>query len=269
MKKIMYLVFLTSICATSQIDIKNFRVTANSAATYTFSDRFDFRFDIKGTYDQLDLFMYYGSENSNNLIGLIYWNRDRDNPLSFPSYTEKNTWFNVSHRFSGRTITIPGKKFILVIKYNGQEKRLTYQAALPDFDNDGIPDIYDNCRFVFNPSQSDVDYNGIGDACEQPDSDRDGINDFRDNCPWVYNPFQIDSDGDGIGNACDFNRSGGDLTMSKNLGASHTVEIYTIDGSLFTRQKVDNTQKEKDLINSLPKGFYIIKNGDKTYKIVK
>jgi rhodanese-related sulfurtransferase len=37
------------------------------------------------------------------------------------------------------------------------------------------------------------------------DSDSDGINDDLDNCPNNYNPSQTDSDNDGIGNACDPN----------------------------------------------------------------
>lgn len=37
------------------------------------------------------------------------------------------------------------------------------------------------------------------------DSDGDGVNDDLDNCPNNFNPSQTDSDGDGAGNACDPN----------------------------------------------------------------
>jgi hypothetical protein len=47
----------------------------------------------------------------------------------------------------------------------------------------------DNCPLHDNPSQSDVDNDGIGDDC--------------DNCPAVFNPVQIDSDGNGTGDACE------------------------------------------------------------------
>jgi hypothetical protein len=36
----------------------------------------------------------------------------------------------------------------------------------PDRDRDGIPDFQDNCPDVPNPDQTDIDQNGIGDACQ-------------------------------------------------------------------------------------------------------
>ncbi len=75
-------------------------------------------------------------------------------------------------------------------------------AALKDTDRDGIPDIYDNCPYVYNPDQADMDGDGVGDACD-PDIDGDGIPNEEDNCPYVYNPDQADMDGDGVGDACD------------------------------------------------------------------
>jgi hypothetical protein len=45
---------------------------------------------------------------------------------------------------------------------------------LNDLDNDGVPDILDNCVNVFNPNQIDSDGDGFGDACD-PDFDNDLI----------------------------------------------------------------------------------------------
>jgi hypothetical protein len=38
----------------------------------------------------------------------------------------------------------------------------------PDKDKDGIPDFQDNCPAVANPSQIDIDHNGVGDDCQNP-----------------------------------------------------------------------------------------------------
>ncbi|MHB8634327.1 MAG: thrombospondin type 3 repeat-containing protein [Thermoplasmatota archaeon] len=84
-------------------------------------------------------------------------------------------------------------------------------AGMEDRDGDGVPDQKDNCPSVYNPDQSDIDGDGIGDVCDS-DMDGDGIKDklgpgdpagtILDNCPRVTNPDQRDSLGNGIGDAC-------------------------------------------------------------------
>ncbi|MCC7344239.1 MAG: thrombospondin type 3 repeat-containing protein [Deltaproteobacteria bacterium] len=78
-----------------------------------------------------------------------------------------------------------------------------------DGDDDGIPDLGDNCPDRGNPEQVDSDEDGIGDACDDDfavtpgDDDGDGLLNEEDNCENVANPLQGDADQDGLGDACD------------------------------------------------------------------
>jgi hypothetical protein len=71
----------------------------------------------------------------------------------------------------------------------------------PDDDNDGEPDVTDNCDLVAG-AQTDTDGDGLGDVCDD-DDDNDGDPDVDDNCDLVVNADQADNDGDGLGDACD------------------------------------------------------------------
>ena len=56
-----------------------------------------------------------------------------------------------------------------------------------DYDCDGIPNMKDNCPHIFNPSQLDLDQDGIGNVCDD-DIDGDG----------VKNPSNLVDDNDNI-----------------------------------------------------------------------
>lgn len=74
--------------------------------------------------------------------------------------------------------------------------------ALNDGDGDGFCELEDNCPALANADQSDVDSDGIGDACEA-DQDDDGVTDDWDNCALDPNASQSDLDADGLGDVCD------------------------------------------------------------------
>lgn len=82
-------------------------------------------------------------------------------------------------------------------------------ADWTDADDDGIPDILDNCPFIENPDQLDTDGDGLGDACD-PDRDGDGIPNDEDTIAGedtdgnpILIPADLDSDNDGVPNADD------------------------------------------------------------------
>ena len=77
-----------------------------------------------------------------------------------------------------------------------------------DDDADGIDDAVDNCPQSANQSQRDTEGDGEGDPCDL-DDDNDGVTDQRDNCRFVANAGQRDADTDGIGDACDTEGAGG------------------------------------------------------------
>ena len=78
--------------------------------------------------------------------------------------------------------------------------RITYTSC--DADGDGVEDHVDNCDPVANADQSDIDGDGVGDACDG-DPDGDGATGMADNCPQVANPTQANGDTDALGDACD------------------------------------------------------------------
>ena len=70
-----------------------------------------------------------------------------------------------------------------------------------DRGSDSISDSEDNCPTTSNVDQTDLDMNGVGDACQ--DFDFDGVLNVNDNCPERANRSQTDTDADGVGDECD------------------------------------------------------------------
>ena len=74
-------------------------------------------------------------------------------------------------------------------------------SVQPDRDNDGVPNVKDNCPKMANTNQQDDNHNGVGDVCD--DFDQDGVLNVADNCPQIPNALQGDVDGDKIRDVCD------------------------------------------------------------------
>jgi len=109
----------------------------------------------------------------------------------------------------------------------------------PDGDSDGVPNSADNCPFVANADQADLDRDGAGDACD-PDDDGDGVADTVDNCPVLSNPNQLDEDRDGTGDACEVQEDQ-TITFAELDGRTFGDADFTVSATASSRLTVTFT----------------------------
>ncbi len=108
-------------------------------------------------------------------------------------------------------------------------------VAQNDFDNldgDGIAFAVDNCKFDYNPTQTDTDGDLIGDAC--------------DNCPGVANANQQDSDGDGVGDACDLDDVDFDGVVNALDNCKDVYNPFQTPGQGTRGTACDSTNNDRD-----------------------
>jgi hypothetical protein len=73
--------------------------------------------------------------------------------------------------------TPDGELLVVAYKVEAPGNAIHILAKFGDSDGDGDLDASDNCPAVYNPSQSNVDLDGLGDLCDSGDFDRDGYSD--------------------------------------------------------------------------------------------
>lgn len=108
-----------------------------------------------------------------------------------------------------------------------------------DDDGDGVFDSNDLCPLgpIGWVSSPEVDVEG--DGCADMDTDEDGFVDQSDNCPMTYNPLQTDLDDDQLGDVCDDDEDGDGIQIPQDL-CPHDTTFWT--SSLLNDHDSDGCQ---------------------------
>ncbi|HVY45329.1 MAG TPA: thrombospondin type 3 repeat-containing protein, partial [Minicystis sp.] len=126
---------------------------------------------VSSTVTDVDI-VTYGSGNGNNGVpnktGQTGYMTDAATGTPVPAYSPMapNNAFIFDCRISNVEAQTGNSNGINGTDETSENWSLTWGGAACDVDNDGIPDVVDNCPLVANTDQADMDGNGVGDACD-------------------------------------------------------------------------------------------------------
>jgi len=131
-----------------------------------------------------------------------------------------------------------------------------------DDDEDTVFDFADLCPLGPVGWISTPEEDNEGDGCADYDTDEDGFIDQMDNCPSAENPSQSDLDGDGLGDACDVDEDGDGVALPEDncprdteSWASTNSNDYDQDGCQdATNDDDDDNDGYNDAVDACPKG---------------
>lgn len=148
------------------------------------------------------------------------------------------------------------------------ERNLTF-ALSSDTDEDGIFDFEDNCPFVFNPNQTNIDEDNFGEACDCNDHDEsvyppvDGMNISKSTtfCPGTYYlPSGISINANNVTLDCDNailngNNSSigtnGIIIENKNEAAIKNCEVIKYENGVYLLSSSNNIVNNNNIHSNL------------------